>query len=121
MEIFERWKGPLQLVVSAGQLMDVKHSDSESHSDSPRVTQHRDDRNMAGAEEACGDVLASEAAQLRRGKVRAQASWSEASGSCSHLAPVSLVLFAASWQPATSKPRARFSRHRMFQVLCPHD
>lgn len=53
MEIFERWKGPLEQVASAGQLMDGKHSDSESHSDSPRVTQHRDDRNMAGAEEAC--------------------------------------------------------------------
>lgn len=56
MEIFERWKGPLERVASAGKLMDGKHSDSESHSDSPRVTQHRDDRNMAGAEEACGDV-----------------------------------------------------------------
>lgn len=68
-----------------------------------------------------GTSLASEAAQLRRGEVRAQASWSEASGSFSHLAPVSLVLFTANWQPATSKPRARFSRHRMFQVPCTHD
>lgn len=56
MEIFERWKSPLERVASAGQLTDGKHSDSESYSDSPIVTQHRDDRNMARAEEACGDI-----------------------------------------------------------------
>lgn len=37
-------------------MTDGKHSDSESYSDSPIVTQHRDDRNMARAEEACGDI-----------------------------------------------------------------
>lgn len=56
VEIFKRWKSPLECIASAGQLTDGKHSDSESYSVSPGVTQHRDERNTAGAEEARGDV-----------------------------------------------------------------
>lgn len=98
----------MRWVPSVGQVPGGKHSDSERYNNLPRATQYRDDRSMARAEEAMGTYQLPRLLGQEEVKFKARDKLDGALGSCSHWAPVSLVLFAASWKLSSSQAKDSF-------------